>query len=173
MSRSSTLGVEWLLLAACTQALPPSDSSAKIGPPPTARPIDRPAFEPAPGSSASAPLPVAEPPGPVACLTRFYDAVAQHDPAGWSVTARGGDPIPYGDLVQIYEQRYPTGPIHPVTEVDFDPGRVRFDSLFLATYGGSAKEVEAALVRVTLAGKTVLVHRKIAEPLRRVAKRVD
>jgi hypothetical protein len=114
-----------------------------------------------------------DPPAPLACLTRFYDAAARLDAAGWSIVPNGGGPIRYDDAVEVYAQRYPTGPITPVHEVDFDPGRVRFDALFFATYGKSANEVQGSLVGVVIGRKTVLVHRKIAEPLRRVASRID
>jgi hypothetical protein len=167
MKRSSFLRMAWVILAGCARAtLATPDSTLSASPPAATR-------EAAAADRIEGDLPERDPPGPVACLTRFYDAVARHDAAGWSIVPAGGDPIAYTDLVQIYEPRYPTGPIRPVTEVDFDPGRVRFDSLFLATYGHSPREVEAALVRVNLAHKTVLVHRKIAEPLRRVASRID
>lgn len=53
------------------------------------------------------------------------------------------------------------------------PGAVRLDPLFFVTYGKTAREVQAALVRVGIAHKFVVVHRKIAEPLRRVATRID
>jgi D-alanyl-D-alanine carboxypeptidase len=116
---------------------------------------------------------VTAPPPAIACLTRTYDAIAKHTDTGWWLVPTNGEPISYADVTQVYDQRYPTGPIRPITEVDFDPGRIRYDALFFATYGKTAREVESALVRVALGHKQVLVHRKIAEPLRRVATRID
>jgi hypothetical protein len=124
-------------------------------------------------AEASAPVVEADPPKPIQCLTRHYEAVARRDADGWSLVPTGGEAIQYGMVTEVYEPRYVTGPIRPVTDVDDDPGRVRIDALFFATYGKNAKEVEAALTRVSIGHKVVLVHRKIAEPLRRVATRID
>jgi hypothetical protein len=127
-------------------------------------------------TSSATPTPTevsAEVPKPLACLARHYDATARHDDAGWSLVAQSGESIPYAQAVEVYEPKYPTGPIRPVVDVDFDPGRVRLDPLLFSTYGKNAKEVESALTRVVIGHKTVLVHRKIAEPLRRVAARID
>jgi hypothetical protein len=111
---------------------------------------------------------------PLQCIIRSYDATARQDAdAAWKLVLPDGTQIPYAEVKEVYDQRYPTGAITPVTEVDFDPGRVRLDPLFFATYGKNAKEVQAALVRVVIGHKTMLVHRKIKEPLERVAARVD
>ncbi len=125
-------------------------------------------------------------PAPLACLTRYYDATARHDAGGWSLVLPDGPAIPYDDgqakdayqrfvspdVKDVYELRYPHGPIRPITQVDFDPGRVRIDPLMSATYGKSAKEVAASLVSVRVGGRVFRVHRKVAAPLRRVAARV-
>ena len=117
--------------------------------------------------------PVTDPPAPLACLVRYYDATARHDDGGWSLALADGTTVPYADAKEVYELVYPTGPIRPITEVDFDPGRVRIDPLMVATYGKSAKDVQASLVAVRLGGKFFMVHRKIEGPLRRVAARID
>jgi hypothetical protein len=70
-------------------------------------------------------------------------------------------------------QRYPSGPPAPINEVDFDPGRVRVEALMRARYGETPAEVSAALVDVVIRGHTVRVHRKVVEPFRRVAARLD
>ncbi len=75
------------------------------------------------------------------------------------------------NVSDLYEQRYPTGPVPPPA-VDFEPGAMRRDPLLDATYGSTAEEVRAALVNVRVAGKLFRVHRRIAEPLRRVATRI-
>ncbi len=111
-------------------------------------------------------------PAPLACIVRDYDATARLGEDGWSLVLPSGQAIPYAEVADVYEIPYPHGAIKPVTEVDFDPGRVRIDALMFATYGRSAKEVQAALTPVKIGGKVVLVHKKIAEPLRRVAARI-
>ncbi len=114
-----------------------------------------------------------EPPAPLHCIAAHYDVTERRSESGWELVLPSGRTIPYAAVEEVYETRYSTGPIQPVTEVDFDPGRVRIDELFFATYGSSAKDVERALTRVKIGGKTVLVHRKIEGPLRRVAERID
>jgi hypothetical protein len=111
-------------------------------------------------------------PALLACIVHYYDATARLDGDAWSLVLPSGQTIPYTEVAEVYEIPYPHGAIKPVTEVDFDPGRVRIDALMFATYGRSAKEVQAALTQVKIGGKVVLVHEKIAEPLRRVAARI-
>lgn len=139
-------------------------------------------------TSVVAPPPPAptEPPAPLACIVKYYGGTAVHDARGWMLTLADGTSIPYDDgkpktvyerfehpdVEDLYELTYPTGPIRPITEVDFDPGRIRIDALLLATYGKSARDVESSLVTVRLGGKAFGVHEKIAEPLRRVAARL-
>ena len=154
---------------------------------------------PVPAASSAAPVvavvaveagaPVDETvPGPVSCLARYYGGTPRHDAAGWVLALDSGVVVPLHDgiasktawqrfdapdVADVFEQRYPTGPIAPVTEVDFDPGRNRIDPLFFATFGATAAAVQKALTVVMLAGKGVAVHAKVAGPLRRVATRVD
>lgn len=137
----------------------------------------------APSASAQAP---SSPPASLACITRDYAGTARRDGARWSLVLPDGTAIPYDDgrtktlderfespdVRDVYELVYPTGPIRPITVIDFDPGRIRIDALFFATYGKTAADVEHALVPVRMGGKTFAVHRKIAEPLRRVAERI-
>jgi len=111
-------------------------------------------------------------PAPLACIVRYYNATARLADDGWSLVLPDGQAIPYAQVEEVYELAYPHGAIKPVTAVDFDPGRVRIDALMFATYGRNAKEVAAALTTVKIGGKVVLVHKKIAEPLRRVAARI-
>jgi predicted esterase len=68
--------------------------------------------------------------------------------------------------------RYRTGAIRPILDPGEDPGRERDEAFFDATYGSSAKDVEAALVPVTVNGQVLRVHRKIEAPFRRVAARL-
>jgi hypothetical protein len=77
------------------------------------------------------------------------------------------------DIEDIFALGYPRGAITPVTDPEQDPGRVRIEALFAATYGADAKAVSAALVPVKLAGHTVSFHRRAAPALERVAKRIE
>ncbi len=98
-------------------------------------------------------------PAPLACLSRYYMAPDV--------------PVTPEEAAEVYSPAYKTGPITPITDPDHDPGRFRIDSLFFATYGRTAHEVQAALVPVRIGGATVMVHKKISEPLARVATRIS
>lgn len=92
------------------------------------------------------------------------------------------------DLKDIFAQRYPTGPIAPVTTPDFDPGRVRVDALFLARYGSpqssgrgqdsikdSVKDSikdSIDVVPFELFGKSLRVHRAVLPAFTRVRARL-
>jgi hypothetical protein len=134
---------------------------------------------------ADAAPPDETPPAPLACLARSYAGdAAQIEDHRWGLRLVDGHTIAWTkrdderteddpfDLFDVYEQRYPKGAIAPVTEVDFDPGRVRVDALFFATYGHTAAEVTKSLVTVMVGGKAFAVHHKVAQPLGRVAARV-
>lgn len=124
------------------------------------------------------------PPAGLACLARSYAGVAKKLDGRWVLALDDGHVVPWKkrseertedspfDLEDNYETLYPKGPILPITREAHNPGRVRVDELFFATYGKSAREVTRALVPVSLGGKTFVVHEKIAAPLRRVAARV-
>jgi hypothetical protein len=73
----------------------------------------------------------------------------------------------------VFELVYKTGPISPIVDPDYDPGRVRIDPLMLAVYGASPTAVQKALVVVRLRGVPFSVHQRIEEPLKRVSKRLD
>jgi hypothetical protein len=160
-------------------------------PPPVPRVADPPAqhaddaapADPAPEHAAPAPAPAVPP--PLACIVRYYKATARHEGGKWFLVLPDGTEIPYAgrripigngyywpNVTDLYEQRYPTGPIH-APPVDFEPGAMRLDPLLDATYGSTKKEVRAALVRVHIGGTVFLVHQRVAEPLRRVAVRIQ
>ena len=120
----------------------------------------------APIASAAPALVTYDPPAPLACITKYYGGSARREERGtWSLVTDDGTAIPYEpDVKEVYEIVYPTGAIKPITEVDFDPGRVRIDSLMMTTYGKSAPDVQHALTSVRMGGKWFGVHKKIAEP---------
>jgi len=130
----------------------------------------------------------AAPPAAFACLAEHYAGRAiEIGGAGWSLELPDGTRVPHDDgrtktaadriaspdVEDIFALGYPTGPIVPVTDPEHDPGRVRLEPLFRATYGANAHEVSAALVPVKLARKTVRFHRRAAPALERVAARID
>lgn len=136
---------------------------------------------------ANAPIISDVPPRALACVARLYEGVARRDGSAWSLVLRDGQVIPYDDgktktlyerfespdVEDLFELEYRKGRITPVTQIDFDPGRIRIDAIFFATYGKTAKEAEASLVSVRVGGKWFAVHKKIEAPLRRVATRID
>ena len=125
--------------------------------------------------ASSAPALTYDPPAPLACITKYYGGSARREEGGaWSLVLDDGTSVPYSpDVEDLYEIVYPTGTIQPITQVDFDPGRVRIDSLMLSTYGKTAADVQHAIVSVRLGGKWFGVHQKIAQPLKRVAARLE
>ena len=181
-----------VLLAACQDARPstpepaPHDDAGATSPS-DARVNDASAGDAIPrGTDALADAGAPEEPASLACLAHTYaGAPARAEDGRWGLRLDGGVFVPWTkrddertdtdpfDLADIWEQAYPTGPIKPITEVDFDPGRVRVDPLFLATYGRTAAEVMKHLVTVVVGGKGFPVHEKVAPALRRVAARVS
>lgn len=146
-------------------------------------------------SADGAPLPDARdvapdaggPPTAFACLAAHYAGRAALGASGWALELPGGARIPYDDgrakrtadriaspdIEDTFALGYPTGAIAPVTDPEDDPGRVRVEPLFRATYGASEREVSSALVPVKLAGKTVRFHRRAAPALERVGARLE
>lgn len=76
------------------------------------------------------------------------------------------------DLEDVFALPYRTGPVAPVTTPDDDPGRVRVDEIFRATYGHDAKAVRASLVPLAFFGATLLVHPRAHAAFERVAGRL-
>jgi hypothetical protein len=137
-------------------------------------------------ASASAPALPAPPPALV-CLAEHYVGRVVSDARGWSLELPDQTKIPYDDgrskktveriaspdIEDMFALPYPTGAIVPVANEEEDPGRVRVEPLFRATYGQNEREVSLALVPVKIASKTVRFHRRAAPALERVAARID
>ena len=116
----------------------------------------------------------------------YYGGEARRGESGWSLVLPNAT-IPYDDgkektlyerfehpdVEDVFELAYKTGKIEPITDTNYDPGRIRIDALFFATYGATAKDVERSLVSVKVGGKWFAVHQKIKAPLERVAARID
>lgn len=79
------------------------------------------------------------------------------------------------DVEDVFALGYPAAGtlLTPVTDPERDPGRVRLEPLFAATYGADAHAVEASLVPVKLASHTVRFHARAAPALARVASRLE
>ncbi|MDB4940576.1 MAG: hypothetical protein JWP97_110 [Labilithrix sp.] len=155
--------------------LPAASGSA---PAPTAPPSSAPTSTTPPGSGVPARL---------ACLARHFVGTPVADGAGWALLLPDGTRLPWDDgktktfdvtmegpdLEDTLAIPYVAGAIAPVTAVDHDPGRIRNDVLFEATYGGTAAAVQAKLVTVPFAGQTVKFHALAAAALGRVSTRLD
>jgi hypothetical protein len=136
---------------------------------------------------ASAPVAALAMPAALQCLVRIYGGVARLRDGKWFLETSSGASIPYDDgrvksfdeqlaspdVEDAFRERYRRGPLVPVTQKDFDPGRTRLAPLLATTYGGTAADVEHALVRVRLVSGTVSVHERAADALRRVAARLE
>jgi len=119
------------------------------------------------------------------CLQRLYAGTAEHTRAGWMLVLPDGTRIPYDDgrkktlaerlaapdVEDVFAQRYRPGPIRPVRTEDEDPGRVRIDALFAATYGKSQASVDVVPLRFF--DQSPLVHRRVAPALARVVARLE
>lgn len=126
------------------------------------------------------------PPARLACLARYYAVTPVQVDGGWAGQLPDGTRIPWDDgrtktaeerwlspdLHDLFAEPYPRGPIAPITTVDADPGRIRVDALLFATYGASARQIEANLVPIDFLGQRIRVHRKLAPRFRAVARRL-
>jgi hypothetical protein len=126
------------------------------------------------------------PPAPLVCLARWYVGTVTQTDGGWGLTLPDGHLLPWDDgrADKSFEERlgapdlkdqffvpYRTGALQPVNQEGQDPGRIRLDALFKATYGDSPAHVD--LVPVSLAGHRVSIHRRVAPALERVAGRLQ
>ena len=121
----------------------------------------------------------AEPPRQLACLGRHYAVTPVHDGA-WIGALPDGPRVPWDDgrektldealsapdLQDTLSRAYRGGPIRAIVDPDDDPGRVRVDALFRATYP------RAALTRIDFFGHRLRVHEKVVAPLQRIAARL-
>jgi hypothetical protein len=59
------------------------------------------------------------------------------------------------DVKDMFTQKYTTGILKSVPPKDFDPGRIRYEPLFLKMYGSTEKEVKRNLTEITWCPKLV------------------
>jgi hypothetical protein len=83
------------------------------------------------------------------------------------------DKLAAPDVEDAFSRVYRPGPIVTVGGLDDDPGRIRLDAVFRATYGDSAQAVKKELVPWTLLGQTLVVHRKVLPAFQRVGARLE
>jgi poly-gamma-glutamate capsule biosynthesis protein CapA/YwtB (metallophosphatase superfamily) len=132
---------------------------------------------------AAAPAPA--PPAPLACLARHYAVTPVLDDGRWYGRLPDGTRIPYDDgraktfdekleapdVKDMFSIRYRPGPIRPVVIPDDDPGRIRVEPMFAATYGATRAAV--AVVPVDFLGHTLQVNKQRAGAFRAVAARLE
>jgi hypothetical protein len=124
------------------------------------------------------------PPAPLACLARYYAVHPERRADGWYAVLPDGKALPYDDhraksfdatldapdIEDMFAIPYPTGPIAPVTRENDDPGRIRVDPIFAATYGARREKVD--VVKIHFLEQDLLVHRRVAPAFARVAARL-
>ncbi len=127
-------------------------------------------------------------PRPLSCLCRHYACEPRRSSGRWflAIPAQAGPDlfVPYDDGQHktwaerldapdgkdVFRPLYRPGPIAEVTTQDDDPGRVRIEPLFAATYGRTQREVD--LVRIDFLGVRLRVNRKVAPAFEKVASRL-
>jgi hypothetical protein len=130
------------------------------------------------------PVEAAVPPAPLACLARHYAVRPVLRGTTWYGVLPDGRELAYDDgraksfdealdapdLEDLFRVPYHPGAIRPVTAPDDDPGRIRVDALFTATYGRRREEVD--VVPITLFGQRLRVHRRVSSAFARVGARL-
>jgi hypothetical protein len=123
------------------------------------------------------------PPAELACLARHYAVLPVFEQNAWHARLPDGARVPWDDgrrktfaerlaapdLEDMFAIPYRGGLIRPVDDEDDDPGRVRVERIFSATYG---PHVAVQQVATRFLGLPVRVHRKILTSLARVAERL-
>ncbi len=130
--------------------------------------------------------PVEAPPAALTCLAKWYPVLTPvRLDTGWGFTLPDGRSFPFDDGQQKSFSRkleapdledtlsiaYRAVPIAPVTREDEDPGRIRFEPLFEATYGAAKEKVD--VVPLVFLGQRLKVHRKVAPAFERLAARLE
>ena len=124
-------------------------------------------------------------PAPLACLARYYAITPEQQDGQWFGRLPDGTRVPYADgraktfdeklnapdIEDMFSIRYRPGAIRPVTVPDDDPGRIRVEEMFAATYGQTRAAVD--VVPVDFLGRTLSVNRRRADAFRAVAARLQ
>ncbi len=83
------------------------------------------------------------------------------------------------DVKDMFNQKYTTGILKSLPPKDFDPGRIRYEPLFLKMYGSTEKEVKQNLTEITwcpkLVGQKIIVTKVngIDKKLAQISKELD
>ena len=136
-------------------------------------------------ASLAAAAPAATAPAPLACLAHYYAITPVEKDGAWYGRLPDGTRVPYDDgraktfdeklntpdIEDMFSIRYRAGAIRPVTVPDDDPGRIRVEEMFSATYGQTRAAVD--VVPVDFLGRTLSVNRRRADAFRAVAARLQ
>jgi hypothetical protein len=131
-----------------------------------------------------APAAAPQPPPALACLARHYAVRPVLRDGAWFAALPDGRTLAYddgraksfderlaaADLEDMFSIAYRPGPIRAVTTVNDDPGRIRVDAIFAATYGERRERVD--LVPLRFLDQPLRVHRRVAPAFTRVAARL-
>jgi hypothetical protein len=123
-------------------------------------------------------------PSPLDCLARHYRVTPVFDGGAWFARLPDGTRLPFDDgkdktfderlvapdVEDVFLIPYRPGPIRAVTDENDDPGRIRLEAVFTATYG---PRPAAEQVRTTFLGMPVRMHRLVVPALGRVATRLE
>lgn len=182
-------------IVACS-ACSGSDGSVATAPAatePTGGEAGSPPSAPAPASpsSSSSPSPSPTPAGPPAaltCLSKLYVGTpAKVSTGGWALQLADASELAWDDaqkktydealaqpdLEDTLEMPYVLGGIKAITKVNDDPGRIRNDALFKATFGATSAAVQQKLVTVDFVGQPVKFHARAAAALGKVSVRLE
>jgi hypothetical protein len=170
--------------------------AAIVPPAPAATEEPAPAAPTPPAASKPAPAPSSDPvvaapvvPAALACLAQLYVGTPVADaasPPGWVLRLPDASEVPWNDgktktfdeklaapdLEDTLAMPYLLGAITPKTTLNDDPGRIRADALFKATFGATSAAVQAQLVTVDFVGQPVKFHTRAAAALGKVSTRL-
>jgi hypothetical protein len=140
-----------------------------------------PTSTPAPG-----PAPAPQVPAALTCLASHFVGTPIAQGAGWALHLPDGTDLTWDDgltktfavaletpdLQDSLAMPYPRGVIVPNNTLNLDPGRIRSEALFKATFGASSAAVTQALVSVDFVGQTVKFHPRAAAALGKVSTKL-
>ena len=172
--------------SAPSTSIPAPAAAAAEEPAPSTPEAPAPASSPAPTSAPAAPVP----PSALSCLAQLYVGTPAADaasPPGWSLRLPDASEVAWDDgNPKTFDQKlaapdlqdtlfmpYVLGPITPKTTLNDDPGRIRSDALFKATFGATSAAVQAQLVTVDFVGQPVKFHVRAAAALGKVSARLE
>jgi D-alanyl-D-alanine carboxypeptidase len=175
-SQAAVVPVPASSLPMATTVLPAAESARSLEAPSPVAMLSSVDAGPADASAASAS--VTPKPTLQECLSKYYSAKptasGMETALGVAVPMVSKDPSgkEFG-LVDLFKPPYPLGPVVEIRERNMDPGRVRIQALFLATYGSEPLEVEAKLRWVTFVGQRIRIQHRAAPALERVSKALE